>query len=70
MNYYPDEDSSRYDDYLDELHEHRHRRIIQAKLRHMEPGHPDEEELLDALEGLDKQEAEAQSEAEQETYKP
>lgn len=37
------------DDELDELHSQRHRSFLQAKLRRLPYGHPDEEEIIDAL---------------------
>lgn len=43
------------DDYLDELYESRHRSFLQAKLRRLPAGHPDEDELMEALDDADEQ---------------
>lgn len=41
--------TDRSDDWQDEFHAERHRRFLQAKLRRLPPGHPDEPDLIDAL---------------------
>jgi hypothetical protein len=41
------------DDYLDELYESRHRSFLQAKLRRLPAGDPDEGDLQDAIDELD-----------------
>lgn len=42
-----------YGEVPDEYYEEQHRRKLQRQLAHLPPGHPDEGDLLDALEGHD-----------------
>lgn len=45
------------DDYLDELYAANRKAKILAQLRRIEPGHPDEGDLIDALNELEEDEA-------------
>ena len=45
------------DDYLDELYAANRKDKLLAQLRRIEPGHPDEADLIDALNELEEDEA-------------
>ena len=46
-------DSNDWDIPPDEYYEDKHRRKLQGLLRHLPPGHPDEGDILDALEEME-----------------